>query len=763
MMIKQILSVCLISTIGVSAKQIHSTVPLPIIEPVQVVKIEATDSAQDIIKKATKVRASARQLAYHQEEFTGFIHFGINTFTGREWGTGKESPKTFNPTTVDTDQWCRVMKDAGMRLVMITVKHHDGFCLWQTRYNDAFSVKASPWQSGKGDVLKLLAASAHKYGLNLGVYISPADLYQIENKNGLYGNLSKYQDTIIPTNPKTFKSNPLKPRVTKKGLPTFKVKADDYNRYMMNQLYEVLTEYGPVSEVWFDGAHPKRKGGQKYIKPEWFKLIRQLQPNAVIFGSSGPDIRWCGNEQGRSRNTEWNVIPVDTDIPCEVDRTQEDLGSDKAITAPFYRNPYTQKKHKSLYLNYLVSEINTSIRHGWFWRNDSNQQVRGADEMFNLYERAVGVGGVFLLNLPPNRNGQFSPRDVACMKEIGRRVRETYGVNLAKNAKASVKNLLDHNIKTYWQAKTIKAEFEVKLQKSQVVNRIVLQEAISEVGQRVKTHALDAWIDGNWKEIATATTIGYKRILRFKEVNTQRFRVRILEARDKVAIASFAAHYYTKAVSATIVKRAMSGQVSLFPAVKSDQLEIRYTLDGSNPTMKSTLYRGAFELHTGGLLKARAFSNGRKGALLERQFGLAKQGWKVTGPSHKNFEVEKAVDGDSKTFWHTDWTDKSSIQPHRLTIELPNAQVLTGFTYLPRQDTRTASGMVEKGSIEVSLDGKKWIKVTDFTFGNLVNSPDERRKSFAKPVKARFVRFISLKGAENNPYAGAAEIGLLVK
>ena len=172
-----------------------------VLDPVQYIRVEAEDSADTIIKKAASVRASTRQLAYHQEEFIGFIHFGINTFTGREWGSGKEQPIDFNPSAIDTDQWCRVMKAAGMTKIMMTVKHHDGFCLWQTRYNSSFSVLASPWENGQGDVLKCLAESAHKYGLKLGVYISPADLYQIESKEGLYGNLSSYQDSIIPTDP----------------------------------------------------------------------------------------------------------------------------------------------------------------------------------------------------------------------------------------------------------------------------------------------------------------------------------------------------------------------------------------------------------------------------------------------------------------------------------------------------------------------------------------------------------------------------------
>ena len=300
------------------------------------VPILATDTAQDILAKAANVVPSPAQMLYHQDEFTGFIHFGINTFTGVEWGNGKEDPALFNPgDTLDTDQWCRIMKAGGMRKVIITVKHHDGFCTWQTRYNDTFSVRAIPWRDGKGDVLRELSNSCKKYGLKLGVYLSPADLYQIENKQGLYGNLSAYQKTIIPTDPASFKTDPLKVRSDRpKGTPTFTVEADDYNRYFMNQLYELLTEYGPIHEVWFDGAHPKRKGDQQYIKDEWFDMIRKLAPEAAIFG--GPDIRWCGNEGGYTRDSEWNVLPIQEYKSSGEDRPIKAPGSEEALAAGKY-------------------------------------------------------------------------------------------------------------------------------------------------------------------------------------------------------------------------------------------------------------------------------------------------------------------------------------------------------------------------------------------------------------------------------------------
>lgn len=511
-----------------------------VVEYPQMIEMKATDTAVDIIDKASDVRPSARQMQHHQDEFIAFIHFGPNTFTGKEWGNGMEDPNVFNPPEVDTDQWCRVVKAAGMTKVILTTKHHDGYCLWPTRYNRDFSIRQSPWKNGQGDVVRAFVDSARKYDLKVGFYLSPADLYQIESEGGLYGNRSEYRDSVIPTKAEFFQSDPLKQRAVADGLPTFKVRADDYNRYYMNQLYELLTEYGPIHEVWIDGAHPKRKGNQQYVRDEWFRMIRKLAPEAVIFG--GPDARWCGNEFGGTRESEWNVLTIDNLKVCGYDRQPDEIATDRMITAKEY-DVYGQS-FQSHYLYYIIPEVDTSIRDGWFWRNDTEQKVKTPDEIFDIYERSVGGNSVFLLNIPPNRFGRFSSRDEQCMLEVGRRISQTYGRDLSNDASASVGNLLDHNISTYWQADSKTTALTVTLPSSRKVNRVCLQEAIADVGQRVKEHALDVWVDGHWQQVAAGTTIGYKKILRFDTVTADRFRVRILDARKAPAIASFSAHYY---------------------------------------------------------------------------------------------------------------------------------------------------------------------------------------------------------------------------
>ena len=247
-------------------------------------------------------------------ERTFFLHFGVNTFNEVEWGTGREEPSIFNPTELDANQWLGAAKNFGCKMFVLVCKHHDGFCYWPTRYT-AHSVAASPWRYGKGDEVREVADAARAQGIKLAVYLSPADLYQLrtnpKNPAGYYGNGSSNVLSVIPTDPASFQSDPSKGRATTPGFTNFTYVVDDYNRYFLNQLYELLTEYGPIGEVWFDGANPDPSVHETYNYAAWYDLIRRLQPGAVIMGK-GPDVRWVGNEGGVGRTTEWSVIPLPT-------------------------------------------------------------------------------------------------------------------------------------------------------------------------------------------------------------------------------------------------------------------------------------------------------------------------------------------------------------------------------------------------------------------------------------------------------------------
>lgn len=482
------------------------------------VKIDG-DDANTIIEKAANVVPTANQLAALDREFIAFIHFGPNTFTGKEWGSGFESSETFALETLDTDQWCKAIKEAGMKMVIFTAKHHDGYIMWQSRYTD-HGIMSSKFRDGKGDILKDLSESCRKYGLELGIYLSPADLYQIESPDGLYGNLSK---PTLRTIPREVEGRPFSNKTK------FKFNVDDYNEYYLNQLFELLTEYGPISEIWLDGAHPKTKGGQTYNYNAWRELIRTLAPKANIFGRE--DLRWCGNEGGHTRDSEWNVVPYmanpDT-LTWYSDMMADPLGGREQLC-------------DGKYLHYQPAETDVSIRDGWFWRDNTHQQTRTADNVFDMYERSVGGNAILLLNLPPDNQGRFPEKDLKTLEETGRRIRETYGIDLLEGAKCP-KVLLDNDIDTYIKVRDGE-DFVVTLPEKRWINRIVLQEAIATVGERAERFAVDARIDGEWKEIATSTNIGHKRILRVNDMETDALRFRLLQSRAMVAISKMSAHY----------------------------------------------------------------------------------------------------------------------------------------------------------------------------------------------------------------------------
>lgn len=665
------------------------------------IAVEPGDSAARIIEKAAHVVPTANQLSALRNEFIAFIHFGPNTFTRMEWGNGMEDPRIFDLKELDTDQWCEAMQAAGMKMVLLTVKHHDGFVLWQSRYTD-HGVMSTGFRDGKGDILRDLSESCRKYGLKLGIYLSPADLYQIENPDGLYGNLSPQTRRTIP---REVEGRPFA------DTTRFEFVVDDYNEYFLSQLFELLTEYGPIYEVWFDGAHPKRKGGQTYNYAAWKELIHRLAPEAVIFGRE--DVRWCGNEAGGTRATEWNVIPYpeNPDTASHFpDMTDSVLGSREKLLG-------------AKYLHYQQAETNTSIREGWFYRDDTHQQVRSADDVFDIYERAVGGNSTFLLNIPPNREGRFSTADVETLKETGRRIRETYGTDLLAGADGP-KAVLDGREESYllWGDGT--GEFTIELPEPTTLNRIVLQEAIGTHGERVERHAVDAWIDGAWREIASATNVGYKRILRFPDVTTDKLRFRLLESRMTPAICRVSAHHYASRPPQLTIGHDAEGRVAIAPRQEAfgwkphgenatDNLNagyrIYYTTDGTEPDEHATLYEGPVKL-SGCELKAVAVLNGEKGATVKERLGLDRSAWTIL---HETSPI---------------------------TIDLGEAQELHGIAYDPQTNGNGKPVGVVQGTVSVSDDGRHWKTAERFEFGNLINDPTKRYHYFKTPYTARHIR-----------------------
>lgn len=469
------------------------------------VNIKPGESLTEIVRKAANLTPSARQLRWQELELTAFFHFGVNTFSDREWGEGTEKEEIFNPTALDAGQWVSACKEAGIKQVILTAKHHDGFCLWPSALTE-HSVKNSPWKDGKGDVVKEVADACHKYNIGFGVYLSPWD-----RNSKLYG-------------------------------------TDAYNDYFVGQLSELLTQYGRIDEVWFDGACGEGPNGKKqvYDFERWYEVIRKLQPTATI-AISGPDVRWVGTETGYGRETEWSVIPVgkqliddasrgsqtDVNFPPVGDLRNSDLGSRKALA-----------NAKSLV--WYPAETDVSIRPGWFFHDKENEKVKSGEKLMDIYFHSVGRNGVLLLNIPPDKRGLLHENDVKALADWKKLRDELFRVNLAKGSKitcangSGIKLMLDDNSATHFTTKGSDSTTVItfKLKGKQTFDVLLLQENIR-VGQRIEQFRLDRLENGLWIKAAEGTTAGYKRLLQFPEVTTDQVRLTILSSRLNPSIAEF--------------------------------------------------------------------------------------------------------------------------------------------------------------------------------------------------------------------------------
>lgn len=455
----------------------------------------ADDAKKTLVQRAAEVRPSLRQLTWQNLEFIGFIHYTVNTFTDKEWGEGTESPSIFNPSQLDTRQWAKVCQDAGMKMVILTAKHHDGFCLWPSKYTE-HSVKNSPYKNGKGDVVGELAKACREAGLKLGLYLSPWDRHE-----------PTYGDT------------------------------EAYNRYYKNQLRELLSNYGEITEVWFDGAKGENAKNMEYDWNGYYAIVHELQPKAVIF--NGPDIRWVGNERGYARESEWSVMNRSNAPFGFVNCTQKDLGSLAALGAGDH-------------LVWYPAETDVSIRPGWFYHAKEDDKVKSVERLLDIYFSSVGYNSVLLLNLPPDRRGLIHENDVQRLGEFRQARDAIFAKNLAQGAKAnasSVKGneaafaadkITDGDKETYWTTDdgTTSAQVEFDLGSDRTFNVAELAEHIA-TGQRISSFALEAWDGGVWKEFARGTTVGYKRLLRFNDVTASKVRLRILDCRVRPTLSGF--------------------------------------------------------------------------------------------------------------------------------------------------------------------------------------------------------------------------------
>lgn len=458
---------------------------------------------------AAEVTPSPRQLEWQKLEMYAFCHFGTNTFTGREWGDGTASPEVFNPKKLDARQWAKEIKNAGLRAIILTCKHHDGFCLWQSDYTD-YCMKNSPYKDGKGDVVREVAEACREYGLKFGVYLSPWDRHEQTYGTG-----------------------------------------EEYNTYFKNQLRELATKYGDIFCFWFDGACGEGKNGKKQVYDwnSYFSIIRELQPNAVI-NICGPDVRWCGNEAGKSRESEWSVVPAlvgnqdytaehsqqedSAEFAKKVDAKTQDLGSRKFIEG------------ETKFIWY-PAEVDVSIRPGWFYHKKEDFKVKSLKKLMQIYWGSVGGNSSLLLNIPPDKNGLLSKYDVRALRKFGDELRREFPENLAVNCDATASSQLDeehsiNNILTengYWQCgvNDENPEIEIQFNSPIIADKIVLKENIA-TGQQIESFEVFGDDGNGWQKLCSATVIGAKRICRFKKQKLNRIKIVITSYRVKATLNS---------------------------------------------------------------------------------------------------------------------------------------------------------------------------------------------------------------------------------
>jgi len=734
--------------------------------------IAAGDSEAVIVEKAAKTLPRANQVDWMRLERTFFLHFGINTFNEVEWGSGREEPSVFNPSAFDATQWMRAVKQLDGKMLVLVAKHHDGFSMWPTRYS-GHSTPASPWRGGKGDLVREVADAARAAGVKLGIYLSPADLYQLKtnpkNLSGYYGNGSPKLKSTIPTDPASFKSDPSKGRAPTRGFKSYSYEVNDYNRYFLNQLYELLTEYGPVHEVWFDGANPDPSVPDVYDYAAWYDLIRNLQPNAVIMGK-GPDVRWVGSESGYGRTTEWSVIPLPT--APEKFNWPDWQGADLSSRA--------QLKPGS-HLWWYPAETNVTILGNgqWFWAR--NKRPRPVTQLVDIYYASIGRNGNLILNLSPDNRGLVPDDQVLALGQMAEIVRATFARNLAAGAKASADHAapahgaasaLDGKLDTWWEAAPGRTDgtLTLKLPKAASFDVVSLQEAVDHRSQRIESFAIETWNGSAWvpaEKIAsdTLTTVGHRRLIRLQSpVTTDRVRVRITGSRLQPTLAEVALYKQsTDLLPPAIADRGADGAVRITHPAGG---KIVYTTDGSAPTVSSPVYGAPIALAASGIVKAaRLQPDGRLGVVGTRNFaGLSPRAWKVVSVDSQEIEQGRngaalAIDGDSSTYWHTRWGADLKL-PHAIAVDMGQVHRIAGFVYLPRQDGML-NGTVENFRLETSEDGVTWATAVERgTFANVRNNPDLQEVRFA-PMKARYFQFTALDEVWRNGWTSAAELSVI--
>ncbi|MCQ2306481.1 MAG: alpha-L-fucosidase [Bacteroidales bacterium] len=650
---------------------------------------------------------SPKQIAWHQMETYAFVHFGLNTFNDLEWGEGDTPASTFNPTDLDCEQWAATLKACGMKGVILTAKHHDGFCLWPTKSTD-YNISKSPYKNGNGDLVRELSDACRKYGLRFGIYLSPWD-----RNNAEY------------------------------GFPGY---VETYHQ----QINELTSNYGPLFEFWFDGAN----GGTGYYgganerrsinAREYYDYQRakdtiiNRHPDAMIFGGPCQTIRWVGNEQGWAGATNWAMLS-DDDNYNQLTYGSEDGGS------------------------WIPAEVDVSIRPGWFYHQREDHQLKTLAKLVDIYYNSVGHNANLLLNFPVGLSGRIYPQDSLRAMEFYQTISNELKDNLLLDAKVyadderghkfSASKVNDGNPETFWATNDDYpfGSIAFKFEKPVMINRVLLQEYIA-LGQRVKSFYLEGELDGKWFKIPTydtTSTIGYKRIVRFNTVELDKLVIYFDECRGPLCISNIEAYYAPALLSEPTISRNYDNIVTIESPDKN--AAIYYTVDGSTPIVggNAKKYDKPFIFKDKGVIKAVSFDvvSGKSSAISTKTLPLPHDSFKVISPENG---FNKIYDGSGFSVTYL------MMENAVVELEYNEIQAITGFSYLPSQG-RDASRHINE--YEFFVDEKL---VSKGAFGNIKNNPIEQFVSF-EPVSGKRVKFVAKGNTDNAKSCNIAEFEIFVK